>query len=94
MPRQYYVYIAANKRNAVLYTGVTNSLGRRMFEHRNRLASGFTAKYRVTKLVYYETFVTAGEAIAAEKKIKAGSRRKKVALIEGMNPDWRDLLAP
>ncbi len=92
MARKFYLYIATNRWNTVLYTGVTNNLARRMHEHRNELSGGFTSKYKVIKLVYYETFPTAEEAIAAEKKIKAGSRRKKIALIERANPAYRDLL--
>lgn len=92
MERQYYVYIATNKANTVLYTGVTNNLERRMFEHREKLIPGFTAKYNMSKLVYYEIFPRAEEAIAAEKKIKGWVRRKKIALIEGVNPKWDDLL--
>ncbi len=91
MPKQFYVYIATNKRNTVFYTGVTNNLVRRMYEHRNTLGGGFTSKYKVTKLIYYETFQTAEEAISAEKKIKAGSRKKKITLIEFMNPRCQDL---
>lgn len=92
MEKQYYVYIATNKRNTVLYTGVTNSLERRMYEHKNKLTGGFTSKYNVNKLIYYEVFPTAEEAIAAEKKIKAGSRLKKVKLIESINPNYNDLI--
>jgi len=91
MSKQYYVYIATNWNNSVLYTGVTNNLERRMYEHRNKLLPGFTAKYNVNKLVYYNVFENPEEAIAAEKKIKSGSRKKKIALIEGVNPDWKDL---
>ena len=92
MEKQYYVYIATNKRNTVLYTGVTNSLERRMYQHKNKLTGGFTSKYSVNKLIYYEVFPTAEEAIAAEKKIKAGSRLKKVKLIESINPNYNDLI--
>ena len=92
MAKHYYVYIATNKRDTVLYTGVTNSIDRRIYEHRHKLVRGFSAKYNVSKLVYYETFPTASEAIAAEKKIKAGSRRKKIGLIRTKNPTYRDLL--
>ena len=89
--KQYCVYIATNQRRTVLYTGITNDLPRRMYEHKNKLISGFTARYNVNKLVFYECFSSPTDAIKAEKKIKAGSRRKKIELIEIMNPDWEDL---
>ncbi|MBI3304980.1 GIY-YIG nuclease family protein [Candidatus Parcubacteria bacterium] len=92
MPKEYFVYIATNKRNTVFYTGVTNDIMRRMHEHRNGSPDGFTIKYRIGKLVYSETFPTAEDAISAEKKIKAGSRQKKIALIESRNPSYQDLL--
>ena len=91
MSRQFYVYIMANKYNTVLYTGVTNDLRRRVYEHKAKLVSGFTSKYNVTKLVYYEVCGDALSAIAREKQIKGGSRRKKVDLVNGMNGEWRDL---
>jgi putative endonuclease len=91
--RQYYVYIMANPGNRVLYTGVTNDLERRVFEHRNHRIAGFTARYNVIKLVYYETGSDPIGAIEREKQIKAGSRTKKIALIESMNPQWCDLAA-
>jgi len=91
MERQYYVYIMTNPRNNVLYTGVTNNLNRRVQEHRDKTVPGFTKKYNVTKLVFAEAFSTALEAITREKQIKAGSRQKKIALIEGINPLWADL---
>jgi putative endonuclease len=75
----------------VLYTGVTNDLLRRVYEHRAKTVPGFTSHYNVDKLVFYEEADQAGTAIAREKQIKAGSRRKKIALIEAMNPAWRDL---
>jgi len=78
-------------RNAVLYTGVTSDLVRRVYEHKHKLADGFTKKYNVTKLVYYEVCEDAESAIAREKQIKAGSRQKKVDLINAMNREWRDL---
>ncbi len=77
--------------NTVLYTGVTNDLDRRIAEHKNKKGSSFTSKYNVTKLVFCEQFDRICDAIAAEKKIKSGSRAKKVELIEDMNPDWQDL---
>ncbi|MEK7074649.1 MAG: GIY-YIG nuclease family protein [Patescibacteria group bacterium] len=88
---QYYVYIATNKINTVLYTGVTNNLERRMCEHKNKLVSGFTARYNIQKLIYYEIFPTALEAIEAEKKIKGWTRQKKIDLVLSMNPFFKDL---
>ncbi len=85
------VYIMTNGGNTVLYTGVTNDLQRRVYEHRNKLTDGFTKKYNITKLVYYEVFTDPVNAIAREKQIKAGSREKKIALIVKMNPEWNDL---
>ena len=87
----YWVYIMTNVGNTVLYTGVTNDLRRRVAEHKNGKGSKFTGKYNVTKLVFYESFGRIQDAIAAEKKIKAGSRSKKVKLIESVNPQWLDL---
>jgi putative endonuclease len=87
MSRQFYVYIMTNKYNTVLYTGVTNDLRRRVYEHKAKLVSGFTSKYNVTKLVYYEVCGDAMSAIAREKQIKGGSRRKKVDLVNGMNSE-------
>jgi putative endonuclease len=80
-----------NQANAVLYTGMTNNLRRRVFEHKSGKGSGFTTKYKTTKLVFYERFDKAVEAIAAEKRIKAGSRKKKIELINSMNLEWKDL---
>jgi putative endonuclease len=91
MGHRYFVYILTNDRHAVLYTGVTNDLVRRVSEHREHGLSGFTRRYNVDKLVFYEETNDVRSAIAREKQIKAGSRRKKVALIESMNPDWGDL---
>ncbi len=89
--KQYYIYIMTNKTNRVLYTGVTNDLKRRVYEHKNKLVEGFTKKYNVGKLVYYEICDDIEGAIAREKQIKGWLRRKKVALIESLNQDWRDL---
>ena len=89
--RQYYVYILTNKGNTVLYTGVTSNLERRLYEHVNGLTPGFASTYRCHKLVYYEATECVDSAIAREKQIKAGSRAKKLTLIEAMNPGWRDL---
>lgn len=91
MSKQYYVYIMTNKYNTVLYTGVTNDLVRRVYEHKNKLIDGFTAKYNITKLIYYEIAQDVNEAIRREKQIKGWSRDKKKALIESLNSQWRDL---
>ncbi len=91
MSKQYYVYIMTNKRNTVLYTGVTNDLRRRVYEHREKLVDGFTRKYNIIKLVYYEIFQDPENAIIREKHLKAGSRQKKIDLINQMNKEWRDL---
>jgi putative endonuclease len=91
VPKQYYVYIMTNKDNKVLYTGVTNDLKRRVYEHKNKLAGGFTKKYNVIKLVYYEVFEDIENAILREKQIKGGPREKKVQLVNSMNKEWRDL---
>ena len=88
---QYWVYIMTNVGNTVLYTGVTNDLRRGVAEHKNKIGSKFTSRYNVTKLVFYEAFNRIQDAIAAEKTIKAGSRAKKVRLIESTNPNWQDL---
>ncbi len=92
MSKYYYVYIATNKVDTVLYTGVTNNLARRIYEHKNKLIPGFTYRYNINKLVFYEIFPTAVEAIAAEKKIKGWVRRKKIDLIKTSNPEFKDLL--
>jgi putative endonuclease len=91
MSNQYYVYILTNVNNTVLYTGVTNNLKRRIFEHRQGYGSVFTKRYNIYKLVYYEYTQDVTSAIQREKQIKAGSRRKKIDLINSLNPDWRDL---
>ena len=85
------VYIVANHRNGTLYTGVTSNLPKRAFEHREGLVKGFSAKYGCKILVWYELHATMIDAITREKQIKAGSRKKNLALIEAMNPDWNDL---
>ena len=90
MTRQYYVYIVTNRHNTVLYTGVTNDLRRRVYEHKDGLGGGFTSRYNVGKLVYYEVTGDVHAAIAREKQIKGGSRTKKIDLIERMNPEWKD----
>ena len=85
------VYIMANKRNGTLYTGVTSNLGQRIWQHREGIADGFTKRYGCKLLVWYEVHETMETAILREKQIKAGSRVKKLALIEALNPDWLDL---
>jgi putative endonuclease len=89
--KQYYVYIMTNKQNTVVYVGVTSDLIRRVYEHKEKLANGFTKKYNIAKLVYYEVFEDVENAILREKQIKAGSRQKKVQLINSMNKEWCDL---
>lgn len=89
--KNYYVYIITNKNNTVLYTGVTNNLIRRVYEHREHLIKGFTEKYNVSKLAYYEMYNDVNQAIAREKQIKAGSRQKKLDLVNSFNKDWEDL---
>ncbi|MBI1980300.1 MAG: GIY-YIG nuclease family protein [Methylocystis sp.] len=85
------VYIVASKRNGTLYTGVTSNLSQRIWQHREETLPGFTARYGCKTLVWYEFYDTMPNAIAREKQIKAGSRKKKLSLIEMMNPEWRDL---
>ncbi len=87
---QYFVYIAANYRRT-LYTGMTNDLRRRMYEHRNRLVHGFTSKYRIDRLVYFESTSDVKSAIAREKQIKGWRREKKIHLVEAGNPNWENL---
>ena len=91
MSKEYYIYIMTNKINSTLYTGVTNDLKRRVFEHKNKLVEGFTKKYNIDKLVFYEIYNDINNAIAREKQIKSGSRAKKIKLIEEMNNRWNDL---
>lgn len=91
MSKQYYVYLMTNKNNSVLYTGITNDLKRRVYEHKEKLVNGFTKKYNVSKLIYYEMLEDPENAILREKKIKAGSRQKKIDLINSMNKEWHDL---
>ena len=89
--KQYYVYITANKNNRVLYTGVTNDLKRRTYEHKEKLVKGFTKMYNVDKLVFYEVYDEIESAITREKQIKGGSRQKKIDLINKINGEWYDL---
>jgi putative endonuclease len=85
------VYIMASKRNGTLYTGVTSNLPKRDYEHKQGATEGFTLKYSCKLLVYYEFYETMESAITREKQIKAGSRKKKLQLIETMNPNWQNL---
>ena len=87
---EYYVYIMTNEQKT-LYTGVTNDLERRVYEHKNKLVEGFTRKYNITRLVYYERTADVQAAIEREKQIKGWLRKKKIALVESMNPEWVDL---
>jgi len=80
-----------NRKRGVLYTGVTNNLERRVYEHKHKLSPGFASKYNCTRLVYYDSSPDIAAAITAEKQIKGWLRRKKIALIESMNPEWKDL---
>lgn len=91
MHHNYYIYIITNKYNNVLYTGITSALMKRVFEHKNKIMKGFTTKYNCDKLVYYEHFFRVEDAITREKQIKGWNRAKKIALIESMNPEWKDL---
>jgi putative endonuclease len=90
MNKQYYVYIMTNKWNKVLYTGVTNDLQRRVLEHKEKL-QGFTKRYNINKLVYFEVTESIESAILREKQIKGGSRKDKINLVESANSGWRDL---
>jgi putative endonuclease len=85
------VYILSNKRNGTLYTGVTSNLPKRIWEHKNNVVAGFTRKYRIHNLVWYEIHENMQSAIEREKQIKAGSRKRKLSLIEESNTQWRDL---
>ena len=87
----YYVYILTNKYNTVVYTGVTNNLERRLYEHRNHFVDGFTKRYNLNKLVYFETTSDVDSAIEREKQIKGWKRDRKNALVESVNPQWNDL---
>ena len=92
MPKSGYVYIATNKNNTVLYTGVTSNLKNRMDNHKTKkYKKSFTAKYNVNKLVYYEEKVSMDAAYKREKQIKSGSRKKKIVLINSINPEWKNL---
>ncbi len=91
MKKQSFIYILTNKNNTVLYTGVTSDLKKRVWEHKQKLVPGFTQKYNIDKLVYYEICDNIEQAIEREKQIKAGSRKKKIDLIESINKDYYDL---
>jgi putative endonuclease len=90
MSKEYYVYIMASH-SKTLYTGMTNDLERRVYEHKNKLTPGFTSKYNINKLVLFESTTNVDEAIKREKQIKGWLREKKIALIESQNPNWEDL---
>ena len=87
----YYIYIISNWNNKVIYTGMTNDLERRIYEHKNKIFEGFSKKYNLDKLVFYEYTNDVNAAIAREKEIKKWRREKKNKLIESMNPEWKDL---
>jgi putative endonuclease len=87
----YYIYIITNWNNKVMYIGITNDLNRRLFEHRNGVFEGFTKKYKVSKLVYFEHTNDVSAAITREKELKKWRREKKNKLVESLNPDWNDL---
>jgi len=91
MERSYFVYILSSRLNSVLYTGVTNDIRKRIYEHKIGAVEGFTKKYHVKKLVYYEIFEDVSSAIEREKQIKSWKRRRKVILINSLNPNWIDL---
>ena len=88
---RYYVYLLTNWNHRVMYVGVTNDLSRRLYEHKNKLVSGFTGKYNVSKLVYFEETADVLSALVREKEIKKWRRQKKDALVVSVNPEWRDL---
>ena len=90
-PKQYYVCIMTNHKNTILYTGVTNDLRRRVWQHKDKLLESFTSRYNLTRLVYYETCESVDGAITREKQIKAGSRQAKINLVDSVNRDWHDL---
>ena len=91
MQKQAYMYILTNVNNKVLYTGVTSNLQRRVYEHKNKIIDGFTKKYNIKKLVYFEVAEEMLKAIEREKEIKGWLRKKKLELIKGSNPGWKDL---
>jgi putative endonuclease len=89
--KKYYTYILTNKSNRVLHVGMTNNLLRRVWEHKSKLIEGFTKRYNVDILVYFESFNTKEEAIKREKQLKSGSRNKKIELINQLNTEWKEL---
>ena len=89
--KEYCVYLMTNAHNTVIYCGVTNNLARRVYEHKNGLGGIFTKKYNVNKLVYYEVGDNVSAALAREKQIKGGSGKKKIDLVNSINPEWKDL---
>ena len=91
MQKYGYIYILFNKRNGTLYTGVTSNLVQRIYQHKNKIIDGFSKKYDIDKLGYYEVFDDIESAIIREKQIKSGSRSNKIKLIESLNPEWKDL---
>ena len=91
MDKKYFVYIMASRKNSVLFFGLTNNLIRRVYEHKNKIFKGFTSKYQVSKLVYFETFSSPYDAIVREKNLKNWNRLWKIRLIEKENPNWKDL---
>ena len=90
--KTYYVYIVTNKLRTVFYTGITSNLEQRLYQHQNKLIGGFTKKYNVNTLIYYDTFFNPTDAIEAEKKIKGWTRAKKLQLVKSVNPGLKDLL--
>lgn len=91
MKKEFYVYILASKKNGTIYIGMSSNLIQRIYQHKNKLADGFTGKYNVDKLVYYEKHDSAESAIKKEKRLKEWQRKWKIDLIESFNPDWSDL---
>ncbi len=91
MTKNYYIYLLTNWNNKVMYVGMTNNLERRVYEHKQKLIKGFTSKYNIHKLVYFEQFSNAQDAIAREKQIKKWRREKKNNLVMTLNPEWKDL---
>lgn len=89
--KSYYIYILSNKTNSVLYTGITSNVIKRIYEHKHNLVDGFTKKYLIHKLIYYEQYQDIRDAMEREKQLKAGSRKKKESLVTFLNPEWKDL---
>jgi putative endonuclease len=91
MIKKGYVYIIANANNTVLYTGITSGLKKRIWQHKEKVVDGFSKKYNISKLVYFEAYDDIKQAILREKQIKGGSKLKKISLIESLNKEWKDL---